>query len=157
MLPVGCDVLFTPGLWVPLAVCAGNVHVLPGIPDLFSRMASTAAQQFQHAPVTSTQLQLVTSTAEGDLANALATIASQFPSVSIGSYPNCDNDAIKSIGGSTLNALKDGGKQQSTFLTRLSFEGRDAEAVHRATHAASMQIPDCKPWTTELSHTCTGS
>lgn len=35
--PLGCEVLETPGLWVPL-VLVENVYVLPGIPRLFTRM-----------------------------------------------------------------------------------------------------------------------
>ena len=33
------EVLFTPGLWVPLVV-VDRVHVLPGIPRLFQAMVS---------------------------------------------------------------------------------------------------------------------
>jgi molybdopterin-biosynthesis enzyme MoeA-like protein len=36
------DVLFTPGLWVPLAV-VDRVHVLPGIPRLFQSMVTAHA------------------------------------------------------------------------------------------------------------------
>jgi molybdenum cofactor synthesis domain-containing protein len=36
-LPENCDVLFTEGMWVPLAVVEG-VHILPGIPRLFQAM-----------------------------------------------------------------------------------------------------------------------
>ena len=33
-LPEGAEVLFTDGMWVPLAIVEG-VHILPGIPRLF--------------------------------------------------------------------------------------------------------------------------
>eukprot|EP00897_Mesotaenium_endlicherianum_P006976 jgi/Mesen1/6306/ME000325S05439 len=63
------EVLVTEGLWVPLVVLESNVYILPGVPSLFTRMLDA----HKHG--------------EGDLAKELTSIATDFPDVSIGSYP----------------------------------------------------------------------
>lgn len=68
------QVLFTPGLWVPLVVLQG-VYILPGIPRLFQAMIEAHKEPFK-GPTCST-VTLYTNTVEGDLAGAPLTAFDQ--------------------------------------------------------------------------------
>lgn len=116
-LPEGCEVLYTPGLWVPLVVLQ-NVYILPGIPRLFTQMLNANKERFS-GPL-STAFILYTHQGEGDLAEPLTRIALEFADVAIGSYPSTE--------------VGDG------FTTRLSFEGRDSDSVRKAVAQAEAQI-----------------
>jgi molybdopterin-biosynthesis enzyme MoeA-like protein len=125
-LPQPCEVLFTPGLWVPLVVAGGNVHVLPGIPRLFRAMVEAHVGRFR-GPA-SHAAELLTAQGEGDLAAPLAEVAAAHPSVRIGSYPNTDWDMQRPAAA-------------GEWRVRLVFEGRDAAAVGAAAAAAREVIP----------------
>lgn len=59
------QVMFTPGLWVPLVNLRG-VYILPGIPRLFQAMLEANSEPFK-GPACATAT-LLTNTVEGDLA-----------------------------------------------------------------------------------------
>ncbi|GLC39458.1 hypothetical protein PLESTM_000899900 [Pleodorina starrii] len=88
-LPTPSEVLFTPGLWVPL-VAVGGVYVLPGIPRLFQAMI--AAHQDRFTGVAFHSAALFTQLGESDLAQPLTAVAAKHPRVAIGSYPNTAAD-----------------------------------------------------------------
>ena len=115
-LPSGADVLFTEGMWVPLAVVEG-VHILPGIPRLFQKMITAHQERFKGKEFYG--IDLFTNQVEGDLAQPLADIAARNPHVKIGSYPN----VLTTVGG--LTSSDDEG-----WRVRLAVEGRDEEQVH---------------------------
>jgi molybdenum cofactor synthesis domain-containing protein len=85
LMPEGCDLLITEGeLWVP--VCrVENVHILPGVPQLFAHLLDGIADNFsgtrQH------RVLLYTQTWEGDIAAPLRRVDEENPGVQIGSYP----------------------------------------------------------------------
>eukprot|EP00963_Diacronema_lutheri_P006881 scaffold616_cov306-Pavlova_lutheri.AAC.9 len=122
-LPTPCQVHSTPGLWVPL-VQVDNVFVLPGIPRLFQSMLEANQELFTGTGFT-TQTWW-TQWGEGDLADALTQVAEKYSGVvQIGSYPRTKSD--------------------HTYVTKLVFEGRDADAVRAAVEEASETIELHRP------------
>ena len=117
-LPTPCVVHDTPNLWVPL-VQVDNVFVLPGIPRLFQSMLEANQDLFTGSGFTTETWW--TQWGEGDLAEALGQVAEKYNSVvQIGSYPRTKSD--------------------HTYVTKLVFEGRDAEAVKAAVKEAAATI-----------------
>lgn len=121
LLPDPCDVLVTPGSWVPLVVAGGNVYILPGIPRLFQSMIEAHIDRFKGPQ--SHSVSLYSHVGEGDLAKALSGIASAHPKVRIGSYPNTKFDFNNP-------------KNTLAHRVKLVFEGRDIEAVEAAVQDA---------------------
>ena len=121
-LPAPCSVLPPPkGSWVPLVKAGGNVYILPGIPRLFQSMIENHESVFRGVQCYSSDIFL--NLGEGDLAEQLATIASENPTVRIGSYPNTDWDMNK------------GEDQNVAYRVKIQVQGRDEEAVARAVQA----------------------
>ncbi|PSC71220.1 3 -phosphoadenosine 5 -phosphosulfate sulfotransferase (PAPS reductase) [Micractinium conductrix] len=117
----GVEVLFTPGLWVPLVAIQG-VYILPGIPRLFQQMIEAHAGRFR-GPAAHART-LYTNTGEGDLAAKLGSIAALHPAVRIGSYPNV------SMGLGAGEAAGPG-----SFKVKLQFESRNTAALDTAVAA----------------------
>lgn len=91
-LPHSCDVLWTDGLWVPLAVVQ-NVYVLPGVPKLFERMLhSIPSERFGSARLRE-RVVVYCELAEGDLASLLDSVAKQYEQIVFGSYPATTKEA----------------------------------------------------------------
>lgn len=84
LLPDSCEVLWTKGIWVPLAVVR-NVYILPGIPSLFELMLDGARERFKGER--KERILIFTQMAESDIAEDLSRIQNKFPDVAIGSYP----------------------------------------------------------------------
>ena len=127
-LPTPSEVLVTPGLWVPLVVAGGNVHILPGIPRLFQAMVGHHADRFKGP--TSTATELYSDAGEGDVAQPLAEVAAIHSRVRIGSYPN------------TLFDMNDDEKNKALkYRVKFVVEGRDEEAVKAAAAAIQEAIP----------------
>lgn len=121
------DVLWTPDLWVPLAVVGGNVYILPGIPRLFQQMVLANVERLPRGPASHVAM-LYSASGEGDLAASLESVATAFPTVRIGSYPNAEFDMNH-----PTRALN--------YRVKLVFEGRDAKAVAEAVQAALTSVP----------------
>eukprot|EP00894_Picocystis_sp_ML_P001557 jgi/Pico_ML_1/52074/g2840.t1 len=101
-----------------------NVFVLPGIPRLFQSMLEANQELFTGTGFT-TQTWW-TQWGEGDLADALTQVAEKYSGVvQIGSYPRTKSD--------------------HTYVTKLVFEGRDADAVRAAVEEASETIELHRP------------
>eukprot|EP00887_Chlorella_sp_A99_P006355 scaffold3.g6355.t1 len=133
------EVLFAPGLWVPLVVI-NNVFVLPGIPGLFQRMLTAHIERFKGPQAYEATLytrageeltptrrcSLVALHPAGDLAVGLARIAGASPRVRIGSYPNTD-----------LSAIYD---PSAKYRVKLQLESRDPEALDAAVKAVQSKF-----------------
>jgi molybdopterin-biosynthesis enzyme MoeA-like protein len=130
-LPSPAQVLTTPGLWVPLVVAGGNIHILPGIPRLFQSMIEAHVDRFR-GPASHSQ-ELFANVGEGDVAAPLAQVAAKWPSVRIGSYPNTQFDMN--------NPEKN---ENLAWRVKFVVEGRDQEAVAAATEAVLESIPGTK-------------
>jgi len=111
-LPEGCDVLWTPGLWVPM-VKLRQVHILPGIPRLFKQMLASNMDSFR-GQLSGSRL-VYTLQGEGDIAETITRIASAHPTVAIGSYPATTADA--------------------PYATKLTLDSRDLDALEHAFQA----------------------
>lgn len=124
-LPIGCEVLDTPNLWVPLVNMQG-VYVLPGIPRLFTAMIDANKELFR-GPEHITQ-EVYTKVPEGELAQVLTSLAAAHPSVNIGSYPNVD-------------------MSDTAYKVRVAMESRDEAAVSEAMAAlrAAAEVFDAPP------------
>lgn len=88
----GVSVFWTDKLWVP-TVCVGDgkVFVLPGVPRLYRAMLEAlpeAAVSAGDGFVRRASSRIDTMLPEGDIAALLNDIATRFPSVALGSYPN---------------------------------------------------------------------
>lgn len=122
-LPVDCDVLWTPDLWVPLAVVR-NVYVLPGIPKLFHRMLMSVPTQRFGTRERRAKKVVLCEMAEGDLAELLESVAEQYD-VSLGSYPATTPEArerYKSM--ITLEGDETDIVDQAAELIRVGVNGR---------------------------------
>jgi molybdopterin-biosynthesis enzyme MoeA-like protein len=131
LLPTPCEVLETPGIWVPLAVAAGNVYILPGIPRLFQQMIEANKGRFVGPKGCSTTL--LSDLGEGDLAAQLDDIAKKYPGVRIGSYPNTAWDMNRPDQDDAL-----------AYRVKLVFEGRQLGDVEAAVGAALDSIPQTR-------------
>ena len=120
-LPLGCEVLTTPGTWVPLAVIE-NTYILPGIPRLFQQMLKAQESRFKGPAVFSHTV--FTNTGEGDLAHPLTAIAEKYGGkVDIGSYPNTRDD--------------------DSYVTKLVLHSRYPNVIEEAVHEITSKIPKC--------------
>ena len=117
-LPSPAEVLFTEGTWVPL-VNVDGVYVLPGIPRLFKQMVGAHLDRFR-GPL-ATGADCFTQMGEGDIADTLSEIAQEFPTVSIGSYPNASGDYSK-------------------YKVKISLSSRDQEALAAAMQAVRARL-----------------
>ena len=113
-LPLGSEVIWTQGTWVPLAVIE-RTYILPGIPKLFQKMVNSALEQHPETFTGPTVFSrtMFTKTGEGDLAGSLSAIAERHPKADIGSYPNTGKDPDKD------------------YTTKLVVISRDEELVKR--------------------------
>jgi molybdenum cofactor synthesis domain-containing protein len=84
LIPQGSEVWTTPALWVPLVVIE-NVHILPGIPQLFETMMEGCKGRFSGAR--RARAQIYTHKVEGEIAAVLGRLQKENPDLSIGSYP----------------------------------------------------------------------
>jgi molybdenum cofactor synthesis domain-containing protein len=85
LYPTGCEVVQPlEHLWVPVVVVE-NVHVLPGVPGLFSALIDGIEERFEGTPLH--RVQLYTQKWEGDIAEPLTRAQRAHPGVAIGSYP----------------------------------------------------------------------
>lgn len=92
-LPIDCETLWTPDLWVPLAVVR-NVYVLPGIPRLFEKMLQSVPDERFGDVERRARAVVLCERAEGDLAALLVDVADRFD-VALGSYPATTEAARK--------------------------------------------------------------
>lgn len=108
LLPQPCEILSTPGLWVPLVVVE-NVYVLPGIPSMFAHMINGIKDRFSGPPIE--RVLLYSPKPESEIALELEAVQNTYPRVAIGSYP------------------KDG---VGEYRVMVSLEGTDRKAVLEA-------------------------
>lgn len=89
LFPEGCEAWTTGELWVPLVVVE-NVHILPGVPELFEQMLHAHAHRFSGLPLW--RVELFTDQFEGDIADTLDRAQAAHPEIAIGSYPQYGED-----------------------------------------------------------------
>ncbi len=118
-LPAGAELLRSgEGGWP--AVRVDNVYILPGLPEVFRRKLPILREVLQGGPafVNRTLLLLCD---EGEVADLLDRLVQAHPGVTIGSYPLWKGSEIS---------------------VRITFDGRDEEAVERAAEALKSALPE---------------
>ncbi len=105
------------GIWPVFVV--KNVHVLPGVPQIFEHQLDTLMARFEPRPVS--MLTLYVNAGEGDLAPTLTAASEAFAEVAIGSYP-----VLQSEG----------------YRTRVTFESLDPSRVAHASQWVRERLPE---------------
>lgn len=107
-IPDGAELIDNPVSAAP-GFTIQNVHVMAGVPAIFEAMvASVLPQLIGGAPLMSQNLRV--HRGEGDIAETLATLAGDFPDLSVGCYPFqqdgafCVNVVVRGADGARVNA-----------------------------------------------------
>jgi molybdenum cofactor synthesis domain-containing protein len=117
LIPTGADVLDVGGLWFPVVVVE-NVHIFPGIPELFEKKFHSIRDRFSGVPFVLRKLYVREN--ESDIAEILNALLREFPELMLGSYPRINEEH---------------------YRVMLTLESRDAEYVGRATQALVENLP----------------
>ncbi len=117
MLPEGATAIDAGDLWFPI-VCVENVHVFPGIPELFRKKFASIRDRFGGVPVKLTRV--FVTRYESDIAEDLHELLREFPELMLGSYPR--------IG-------------EPDYRVMLTLESRDPDYLERATKSLCARLP----------------
>ncbi len=109
LIPDGAAVLDVGGLWFPVVIVS-NVHILPGIPELFERKFDSIRDRFAGVPFQLRKIYVREN--ESDIAETLNTLLEEFPKLMLGSYPRIGEDHYRVL---------------------LTLESRDPDYLKRAT------------------------
>ncbi len=118
MIPEGAEVLDVGGLWFPVVVVQ-NVHIFPGIPELFEKKFHSIRDRFSGEPFVLRKLYVRES--ESDIADILNALLREFPELMLGSYPRINEEH---------------------YRVMLTLESRDEGYVDRATQTLIKSLPD---------------
>jgi len=117
IIPTGSEILDVGGLWFPVVVVE-NVHIFPGIPELFEKKFHSIADRFSGVPF---QLKKIyVRPAESDIAEILNALLREFPELMLGSYPRINEEH---------------------YRVMLTLESRDEAYVESATEALVKNLP----------------
>jgi molybdopterin-biosynthesis enzyme MoeA-like protein len=100
-------------------IAAGQVLLLPGVPALLRDGFARLRERLRSAPFASRAVYL--SLGEGRLAEHLEAVVAAFPAVALGSYPRFD---------------------AADHRVKVTFDGRDPQAVEAALHAFVARLPE---------------
>ena len=118
IIPTGAEVLDVGGLWFPVVVVE-NVHIFPGIPELFEKKFASIADRFSGVPFVLRKIYVREN--ESDIADHLNALLKAFPDLMLGSYPRINEEH---------------------YRVMLTLESRDADYVKRATEDLEKRLPD---------------
>lgn len=98
LFPNPCEVTPVDKLWISL-VTVRNIHILPGIPQLFKQLIQVVKPKLQDRPFV--RALIYTKKYEGEIADNLTNVQNEFPEIAIGSYPqkNPEHKVMVSIEG----------------------------------------------------------
>jgi molybdenum cofactor synthesis domain-containing protein len=117
MIPEGAEVLDVGGLWFPVVVVE-NVHVFPGIPELFEKKFHSIRDRFSGVPF---QLRKIyVRPGESDIADILNALLKEFPELMLGSYPRIN---------------------EAHYRVMLTLESRDPAYLELATETLRKRLP----------------
>lgn len=117
LIPEGAEVLDVGGLWFPVVV-VNNVHIFPGIPELFEKKFDSIRDRFAGVPFLLRKIYVREN--ESDIADALNTLLKEFPRLMLGSYPRINEEDYRVL---------------------LTLESRDSDYVNRATDTLVSRLP----------------
>ncbi len=118
MIPEGAEVLDVGGLWFPVVV-VGNVHIFPGIPELFEKKFDSIRDRFAGIPFHLRKIYVREQ--ESDIADTLNALLKEFPQLMLGSYPRIN---------------------EKEYRVLLTLESRDPEYLKRATETLIARLPE---------------
>ncbi len=118
IIPSGADVLDVGGLWFPVVVVE-NVHIFPGIPELFEKKFHSIADRFSGVPFVLRKIYVREN--ESDIADDLNALLEAYPDLMLGSYPRINEEH---------------------YRVMLTLESRDEDYVKRATDELAKRLPD---------------
>jgi molybdenum cofactor synthesis domain-containing protein len=87
-IPEGADLITAESLRFPTIV-AGNVYILPGVPEIFRQKFEAIRERFRDEPFLLRNV--FVRIGEGTLADHLNTLLEQYPALLLGSYPEFSN------------------------------------------------------------------
>jgi len=117
MLPEGAVVVDAGDLWFPVVVVE-NVHIFPGIPQLFEKKFLAIRHRFSGVPFKLTRIYVTRY--ESEIADDLHELLREFPELMLGSYPR--------IG-------------EPDYRVMLTLESRDDDYLSRATRSLCDRLP----------------
>ncbi len=117
-IPRGAELISNEEIRWPVVVMR-NVWILPGVPEIFHAKAHILRDHFAGAAAFVTR-SLRTTLDEGQLKPDLDAVVAEFPEVDVGSYPKLAN---------------------STYRTKITFDGRDEHRVTAARDALAARLP----------------
>ena len=91
-VPQGAELVAGENLMFP-AVLIRNVHILPGVPEIFRQKFDALRERFRESPFFLTSVFL--SMGEGSLAEYLNDVLRRYPDLMLGSYPEFSNPEYK--------------------------------------------------------------
>jgi FAD synthetase len=118
MIPEGAHLVDAGDLWFPIIIVE-NVHVFPGVPELFQRKFRAIRDRFRGVPFLLKRIYV--KQRESDIAESLNETLREFPELLLGSYPR--------IG-------------EESFHVLLTLESRDAGYLQRALDALLARLPE---------------
>ena len=116
-MPEGASVIDVSDLWFPVIVLE-NVHILPGIPQLFEKKFNSIRDRFAGVPIHLKRIFVTRQ--ESEIAEDLHALLREFSELMLGSYPR--------IG-------------EPDYRVMLTLESRDADYLKRAAEALCARLP----------------
>ena len=117
LIPEGAQLIDAGDLWFPIVVVE-NVHVFPGIPELFQRKFESIRERFGGVPF---QIRKVyVRNYESDIAEHLNALLGEFPELHLGSYPRIS---------------------QPEYRVMLTLESRDVDYLERSLASLLERLP----------------
>ncbi len=117
IIPSGAEILDVGGLWFPIVIVE-NVHIFPGIPELFEKKFHSISDRFSGVPFVLRKLYVREN--ESEIADTLNALLEAFPDLMLGSYPRINEEH---------------------YRVMLTLESRDADYVDRATDQLARSLP----------------
>ena len=94
IIPAGAEILDVGGLWFPVVVVE-NVHIFPGIPELFEKKFHSIAARFSGVPFVLRKIFVRES--ESDIADTLNALLREYTELMLGSYPKINEEHYSGI------------------------------------------------------------
>lgn len=116
-MPEGANVIDVSDLWFPVVVVE-NVHILPGIPQLFEKKFQSIRDRFAGVPIHLTRIFVTRH--ESEIAEDLHALLREFSELMLGSYPR--------IG-------------EPDYRVMLTLESRDPDYLQRAAQSLCERLP----------------
>jgi molybdenum cofactor synthesis domain-containing protein len=123
LIPSGADVLDVGGLWFPVVVVE-NVHIFPGIPELFEKKFHSIRDRFSGVPFVLRKIYV--RERESDIADILNELLREFPELMLGSYPRINEEHYR-----VMLTLESRDEAYVNQATETLVKNLTADAIHK--------------------------